>query len=124
MVSFIMAQCIEKWRKPGLIISDNGKEFVNAKVKHLLLKEGVAHSFFMPYFPQGNGLVEKTNHSVMRKVWKLAAKNATAWDFHLKDAVQGYNISYQQRMKSSPQQSLCGRVCTEYHLAIKQIDSS
>lgn len=46
------------------IHSDNGSEFVNHKVKNLLLYERIKHETSAPYVPQQNGLVERAVQSI------------------------------------------------------------
>lgn len=43
---------------------DNGREFVNRKVKDLLSKEGVTREHITPYTPEQNGLIERDNRTV------------------------------------------------------------
>ncbi|KAI4293409.1 hypothetical protein PAPHI01_2683, partial [Pancytospora philotis] len=117
---FIQERLCTKWATPKRLLSDNGREFIGDKLKQFLTKNDVAHVFSSPYYPQGNGLVEKTNHSLMRKVWKLAASNKAAWDWHLPAALRGYNISFQRRMGWSPVQILCGKNARDIDSTAKQ----
>ena len=44
---------------PHVIQSDNGPEFVNAAVSHLLCKLGMDHCKITPYKPQSNGAAKQ-----------------------------------------------------------------
>jgi transposase InsO family protein len=45
--------------------SDNGSEFRNTNVEEYLDEEGIKHEFSAPYTPQQNGIVERTNRTLI-----------------------------------------------------------
>ena len=84
------------------IVSDNGTEFVNGIIDNLSEKWKFWHVTSSPYYPQSNGLQERTNGTVILKLAKLYyeekedGKNYShmlyldiilhlkkGWDFHL-----------------------------------------
>jgi len=58
---FIFNQIIYRYGCPFEIVTDQGSHFVNEVVVGLMQKMSVKHRRLSPYYPQANGLVEKTN---------------------------------------------------------------
>lgn len=72
------------------IRSDNGKEFVNTRVRELLKKYGILHQLSISYTPQQNGRAEREFRTIMeatrsmlaneqgvqKKLWAEAANTA------------------------------------------------
>ena len=94
---------------PAIIQSDQGREFVNQVIAEMLRRTKTKQHLSSPYHPMANGLVERTNQSLMAKVAKLANKQKDTWDDALYEAVYGYNISPQRLLTVSPYEALFGR---------------
>lgn len=59
-----------------ILRSDNGKEFVNSRVKELLIRHGIEHQTSVAYYPQQNGRAEREMRTVMEAArTMLVAKN-------------------------------------------------
>lgn len=56
---------------PSVILSDNGKEFNNELLKYLCQLLSINKKFSSPYRPQTNGLVERTNRTLIRYSRKM-----------------------------------------------------
>ena len=52
--------------KPQLIQSDNGTHFTAKMVQEWAAREGISWVFHTPYYPQANGIVERTNGLLKR----------------------------------------------------------
>lgn len=52
-------------RKPKIVRSDNGKEYVNAELEQLYQDEGIETQYTIPYNPQQNGTAERKNRTLM-----------------------------------------------------------
>jgi len=62
------------------IISDNGTNFVSRQVASFCSKYKITHSFFTPYYPQGNGQTEINNHTIFNSLCKsLDKRKASGW---------------------------------------------
>ena len=66
-----------------LLISDQGREFINKIDTELQLLLGTEHRMTSAYHPQTNGLVEKFNHTIQSCLLKVVNENQTDWDLHL-----------------------------------------
>ena len=54
-----LAKAIRKHGKPGQLLTDNGKEVLEASFESYLCKKGVRHAKSRPYTPQSKGKIER-----------------------------------------------------------------
>lgn len=73
--------------KPKSIQSDNGSHFTAGVVQEWAKDEGVQWTFHTPYYPQANGIVERTN-GLLKHALKL---HSAGWPARLPDAVAKVN---------------------------------
>lgn len=66
--NYIEKQTGKKIKK---IRSDNGKEYLNEKIKSFLRSEGIVHQLTVRYTPQQNGVAERMNRSIVEKARTL-----------------------------------------------------
>jgi transposase InsO family protein len=52
------------------LISENGKEFENTKLKKWIESRKIDHQFSVPYYHQGNGRVERVNRTLRTALMK------------------------------------------------------
>ena len=50
---------------PEVLISDNGREFVNSILQNLAEMLHIKHVNILPYRPEANGLVERANRKIL-----------------------------------------------------------
>jgi IS30 family transposase len=62
---FIFEKIILEHGFPNMILSDNGREFKNTLITDLCNIMHINKKFSSPYRPQTNGLVERTNQTLM-----------------------------------------------------------
>jgi hypothetical protein len=62
----------------------------------------------MPYYPQGNGLVESSNKTLIRIIKKLLTENKKSWDSKLKYALWADRINTKRSLGTSPFQLVYG----------------
>jgi transposase InsO family protein len=58
---FIFNQVVCKYGCPLEVVTDQGGHFMNDVLRELLQHMSIKHHRASPYYPQANGLVEKTN---------------------------------------------------------------
>lgn len=73
-----------------VIISDQGREFVNQVSQKLFKMTKTEHRISSAYHPQTNGLVERFNQTVQRSLIKLVNNNQTNWDEKLDGVLFAY----------------------------------
>lgn len=106
---FIFEEIILTHGCPNIILSDNGKEFKNELVEKLCKITEINKKYSSPYRPQTNGLVERTNKTLIAILSKITYKMPERWDEMLKIVAFNYNIRYQESLKHSPFEILFGR---------------
>ena len=85
-----------------VVISDQGREFVNKLNKELFHLTGTDHCISSAYHPQTNGLVERFNQTIQRALVKLIRKEQDDWDMYTDGVLFGYRTSVQKSTKQSP----------------------
>jgi putative transposase len=67
-VERFLGELFERGRRPGIMRSDNGREFIAADLTSWLQEQGVATAFIEKGRPQQNGLVERFNGLMRSRV--------------------------------------------------------
>jgi transposase InsO family protein len=66
------------------IVTDNDASFKAEPLIQFCEKFGIALIHSTPYYPQGNGLAESSNKSLIKIIKRLLEDNKKAWDSKLK----------------------------------------
>ncbi|KAF4803663.1 hypothetical protein TURU_014241 [Turdus rufiventris] len=82
--------------KPQEIQSDNESHFTAKVVQEWAKDEGVKWTFHTPYYPQANGIVERTNGLLKQ----LLRPQETGWDLRLWKAIKDINERTLRDMKT------------------------
>ena len=69
---------------PRKIVTDNAKSFTYSKLVKFCSDYNIILSHSTTYYPQGNGLVESSNKSLIKIIKKLLEENKKAWNAKLK----------------------------------------
>ena len=72
--------------------SDNGLEFKNKEVSRILKKYAIQQSFSPAYYPQNNGLAERTIGTIK----SLLRTSEGDWEQNLPSVVITYNHSFHE----------------------------
>ena len=97
---FFSPSCRHGW--PEVVISNQGREFVNEVSRTLFEHTHIEHRISSAYHPQTNGLDERTNQTLVRALIKHCSTNQKDWDLHLESTLHAYRISRQDSSKFSP----------------------
>ncbi|OIR56751.1 MAG: uncharacterized protein A8A55_2499, partial [Amphiamblys sp. WSBS2006] len=108
VAQFIENEIIRRFGIPDVLVSDNGKEFANVKIKALTSKHGIRHSMTSAYYPQANGLVERTNRTILKKLGCAIRDLEMDWDKALPQTTLAYNSCPIRSMGYSPFELLHG----------------
>ncbi|KAH7431053.1 hypothetical protein KP509_08G027400 [Ceratopteris richardii] len=84
------------------IVFDHGLGFRSAVLNDLLIRLNIKHRYSTPYYPQCNGLVEKTNGILCKIISKQVKKHPKEWDQHLTAALWAYRTSYKASLGFTP----------------------
>ena len=94
---------------PRYILSDNGMEFKNSLMDHLLQQLGIARIFSAPYHPQSNGKLEVFYKYLKPSLRKLCEKDPANWDKYLNQVLASYRITPNLTTAELPFFLVCGR---------------
>ena len=78
---------------PRYILSDNGTEFKNQLMDHVLQQLSIDHTFSAPYHPQSNGKLEVFHEYLKPTLKKLWEKDPTNWDKYLNQVLTSYRLT-------------------------------
>lgn len=109
IAEFIKTDILLKHGPVFSILSDNGTEFVNKVIEKLTNTWNILHPTSSPYYPQGNGIQERTNGTLLLKLGKLCFDNRKKWEEMFPYAIFAYYISYQDNLGFSPFEVVFGR---------------
>ena len=97
-----------RYAAPDILISDNGREFVNAFMKELCNVYGVRHLHIIPYHPASNGVSERTVRKVLESLRTTIGSNDPNWDLHLPSVQMAINSAYHSTIQEIPHYALFG----------------
>ena len=76
--------------KPDVMVTDQGRCFISAKIQEMCQRYGVKLVHSTPYHPQGNAATERVIRTLVNILAKLSNENVRDWDKHLDEAVGAY----------------------------------
>ena len=107
--------CFFRFGCTKVIISDQGREFVNKINKTLFKKLKTKHRICTAYHPQTNGLVERFNQTLQRSLVKLVNKEQNNWDEYIDGVLFAYRTSVQKSTRFTPFEIM---YCRYYYAAL------
>ncbi len=88
--------CIYRFGCAKVVISDQGREFVNQVNQYLFSITQTKHRVTSAYHPQTNGMVEQFNQTLQRSLVKIVNNNQNNWDEKLDGILFAYRTSQHQ----------------------------
>ena len=100
--SFVWRNIICRYVIPGVLVSNNGKQFNNSAFKDFCLKLGIKNHYSSPAHPQANGQVEVTNQTLL-KIIKTRLKGAKGiWPDELPSVLWAYRTTVRTPTGETP----------------------
>jgi hypothetical protein len=93
---------------PQKIVTDNAQAFKSMAMVTFGQKYNIVLGHYTAYYPQGNGLDESSNKSLMNIIKKVLTENKKAWHVHLKYALWVNRIITNKSIGMSPFQMVYG----------------
>ena len=94
---------------PDQILSDQGQQSESALIAELCSVLQIEKFRTTPYHPQGDGLVERSNHTLLSMLSTVVDGHPQTWESHLRAVCMAYNTSIQPTTGYSPFFLMFGR---------------
>ena len=98
---------------PQVLHSDQGTNFESTILKQTLQAYGVTKSRTTAYHPQGDGMAERFNRSLLQPLRTYTQKEAD-WELHLPLALFAYRTAVHSSTSISPFEMMFGRVPSQH----------
>ena len=109
IIKFMEENIISRFGCPAKIVTDNVQAFKSAKFVSFCQQYNIIISHSMAYYPQGNGLAESSNKTLVRALKKAINENLKNWDSQLKFALWANRITSKRASGKSPYELVYGR---------------
>ncbi|MCO5583039.1 hypothetical protein L7F22_036945 [Adiantum nelumboides] len=106
---FVLDYICSRFGTPLEILSDRGPGFRVDFLDALLENLSIKHVHSTPYYPQCNGLVEKTNGVLCKIITKHVRDRPQDWDKHLTAALWAYRTSFKVSTQFTPYHLVYGQ---------------
>ncbi|MCO5586811.1 hypothetical protein L7F22_040754 [Adiantum nelumboides] len=106
---FVLDYICSRFGTPLEILSDRGPCFRTDLLDALLENLSIKHVHSTPYYPQCNGLVEKTNGVLCKIITKHVRDRPQDWDKHLIAALWAYRTSFKVSTQFTPYHLVYGQ---------------
>jgi hypothetical protein len=105
----LVTEFICRFGAPMEIHSDQGRQFESRLFQEMCRMLGMTKTRTSPYHPQGDGLVERFNRTLLEMLSKWVNENQTTWDDRLPHVMMAYRSSPQASTQFSPHFLMFGR---------------
>ena len=87
IISFLENNILSRFGCPQKLITDNATAFKSKKMVEFCNQYHITLGHSMTYYPQGNGLAESSNKSLVNIIKKLLEDNKKTWNKKLDNAL-------------------------------------
>ena len=94
---------------PTYVLSDNGTEFKNQLIDHILQQLRVDHIFSAPYHPQSNGKLEVCHKCLKPTLKKLCGKDPANWNKYINQVLTSCRVTLNLGIAETPFLLVYGR---------------
>ncbi|XP_022150100.1 uncharacterized protein LOC111018362 [Momordica charantia] len=102
VTSFIWANVVCRFGIPNAIVTDNGKQFDNAKFKDFCSNVGISHLSSSPAHPEANGQVEVVNKIIKRGLKLRLDSRKGRWAEELPEVLWSYRTTLRESTGETP----------------------
>jgi len=102
VIKFLTENIFTRFGCPHKLVTDNAAAFRAKELVEMYDSMGSKLVHSTSYYPQGNGLAESSNKSMLRLIKKLLEDNKKNWDSKLKYALWAHIVTNQKSTGNSP----------------------
>eukprot|EP00253_Pinus_taeda_P032705 PITA_32705 len=102
IISFLENNILSRFGCPFKLITDNAAAFKSKKMVDFCYKYNISLGHSTTYHPQGNGLAESTNKSLVNIIKKMLEINKKSWHKRLVNALWADRVSQKKSIGMSP----------------------
>jgi len=102
IIKFLTENIFTKFSCPHKLVTDNVAAFRAKELVDMCVLMGIKLVHSTSYYPQGNGLAESSNKSLIRIIKKLLEDNKRNWDSKLKYALWADRVTTKKSTGNSP----------------------
>jgi transposase InsO family protein len=102
IIQFLENDILSRFGCPRRIITDNTVAFKSKKLVEFCTNYGITLSHSTTYYPQGNGLAESSNKSLIRIIKTLLQENKKSWHKKLIFSLWADRVSTKKSIGTSP----------------------
>jgi hypothetical protein len=108
IIKFLETNILSRFGCPRKIITDNATTFKSKKMVEFCSKYQITLGHSTAYYPQGNGLAESSNKSLVNIIKKLLQDNKKSWHNKLVNALWADRLTTKRSIGMSPYQLVYG----------------
>jgi hypothetical protein len=102
IIKFLQENIFARFGCPKRLFTDNAAAFKDKHLVKLCEEMGIQLVHSAAYYPQGNGLAESSNKSLVRIIKKLLEQNGRSWDSKLKFSLWADRVTCKKSIGTSP----------------------
>ena len=108
IISFLENNILSRFGCPNKLITDNAAAFKSKRLVEFCHKYHIILGHSIVCHPQGNGLVESSNKSLVNIIKKLLEINKKSWHKRLDNALWADRVSQKKSIGTSPFEEFYG----------------
>eukprot|EP00253_Pinus_taeda_P023972 PITA_23972 len=108
IIQFLESNILSRFGFPEKIITNNTAAFKSKKIINFCHKYHISLGHSTAYYPQGNGLAESSNKSLINIIKKLLEENKKNWHKKLTNALWADRLSTKKSIGMSPYELVYG----------------
>jgi hypothetical protein len=102
IMKFLYENILIRFGCPKRLVTDNATAFKDDALVDMCKSMGIQLVHSTSYYPQGNGLAESSNKSLVRIIRKLLEENQKSWDSKLKFSLWADRVTNKKSIGTSP----------------------